>query len=58
MSFEKVLNNSKVTTRIPEDADKDTQIAILKGMLEATEKRLHYYMKREKELLAMVEDKG
>lgn len=48
ISYEKELLNSGIKVKVPEDLDKDIQIAALRGMLEATEKRLKFCLQERK----------
>ena len=55
INYDKELHYTGVTTRVSETSDEQTKIAVLEGVLEATEKRLLYYINREKELLEEIE---
>lgn len=49
MNYEKELNNTGIKTKISDMSAKDVEIAVLKGVLAATEKRLLYYIEKERE---------
>lgn len=50
MGYEKILRNTKLNVRVDKNLDADTQVAILSGMLEATEKSLKYYIEENRML--------
>lgn len=47
MHYAKNLINTGIETTVPKMTDKDMEIAVLKGILKATEKRLEAYIKKE-----------
>lgn len=49
MYYVKKLINTGIETTVPKTDDKDVEIAVLKGILKATETRLQHYIKQEKE---------
>lgn len=58
MSYNKNLPNTGVSTRVSDWSDDETKLAVIEGILDATEKRLLYYINRESELLAIINGKG
>lgn len=48
MHYVKKLLNTGIETTVPKNDDKDIEIAVLKGILRATESRLQYYIEKEK----------
>lgn len=48
MNYAKKLINTGIETTVPKTDDKDVEIAVLKGILKATETRLQYYIEQEK----------
>lgn len=55
MSYEKNCGSAGVQTRVSDWSDEETKLAAVEGILDATEKRLLYYIRREKELLMQLE---
>ncbi len=55
MEYDKQLYYSNIKTHVSDTLDNETKIAVLEGILESTEKRLNYYINREKELLEIIE---
>ena len=49
MYYVKKLINTGIETTVPKTDDKDVEIAVLKGILKATETRLQHYIKQENE---------
>lgn len=47
MYYVKELINTGIETTVPRTDDKDIEIAVLKGILKATENRLEFYIKQE-----------
>lgn len=58
MNYEKELYYSGIKTTVSDTTDSEMKIAVLEGILEATEKRLQYYINRENQLLEELASMG